>query len=156
MDRMGFVKRFYGVAAGGGFVLFVLGWVFIRHDVTLREFAIAVLIWWVVMFVFLFRLIRSRQRSDQENRKTQIASGVPTKTLDREQCVRNIRIMKRLAFVFAILFACVLLPTQGDALLPRLAGASFDLALLVGCLVSLTRSRKKLRAFEPDSSGPLA
>jgi predicted secreted protein len=145
MNKSAFTKRFYAIVGSGACVLLVLVWVFIKGALSPREFAVAGLFWWIVMFAVLFSLIRSRQRSDEDIRRKQIASGVSTVVLDQDKCVKNIRSMKRLIAVFVVLLGYGLLTTQGGPLLPRFAGAAFDVFLLAMCIHSLMRSQKKLK-----------
>jgi hypothetical protein len=114
MDQSAFQKRFYAVVGGGACVLLILVWVFIKSGLSPRGFAVAALVWWIAMFASLFPLIRSRQRTAE------------TETLDRDRCVRNIRNMKRLIAVFAVLLGYGVLTTQGEPLLPRAVGAAVD------------------------------
>lgn len=106
------------------------------------------------MFIPMFGLIRSRQRSAKDTRTKQIASGVTTEALDRDQCVKNIRSMKKLIAVFAILLVYGVLATQGDPLLPRTVGISVDVFFLVACTYSLIRSQRKLKTLPAGSALP--
>ena len=99
------------------------------------------------MFGALFPLIRTRQRAAQDQQRKQIASGVPAETFERDQCVKNIRGLKRLIVVFALLAVYAIFATQGDPLLPRTAVASFDLLLLAACVYSLLRWQKRLKGL---------
>jgi predicted secreted protein len=142
MDQSAFLKRFYAIVGGGACVLLVLVWEFTKSALSPRGFAVAALIWWIAMFAALFPLIRSRQRSAEDIRRKQIASGVPAELLDRDRCVRNIRSMKRLIAVFAVLLGYGVLTTQGQPLLPRAVGAAVDVFFLAACLHSLMQSQK--------------
>lgn len=157
MDKSAFLKWVYGIVAAGACVLMVLAWALVDGDLSPRAFAVAALVWWIAMFSALFRLIRSRQRSAEDIRRKQIASGVPATSLDRDQCVRNIRTMKRLIGVFAVFLGYGLLATQGQPLLPRAVGAAIDLFFLAACAQSLVRSQKKLKDLPADrATGPSA
>ncbi|MGC2502067.1 MAG: hypothetical protein WA419_17845 [Silvibacterium sp.] len=128
----------------------VLAWVFVKSGLSPRGFAAAGLIWWIAMFASLFGLIRSRQRSAEDVRRNKIASGVPTEALDRDRCIKNIRSMKRLIAVFAVLLGYGVLATQGDPLLPRAVGASVDIFCLTACVHSLMQSKKRLKELPTD------
>jgi hypothetical protein len=155
MDQSTFRKRFYAIVAGGACVLTVLVWVFIKGGISPRGFAGVVLIWWVALFAFIFRLIRSLQRSAEDVRKKQIASGVPIEALDRERCVRSIRSLKRLIAAFAVFLGYGLLATRGGPLPPRAVGATVDVAILAACVHALMRAQKQLRGLPAEhATGP--
>ena len=157
MDKSAFPKRIYAIVGAGACVLMVLAWVFVDGDLSPRGFAVAALVWWIAMFAAIFRLIRSRQRSAEDVRRKQIARGVPAALLDRDECVRNIRSMKRLIAVLAVLLGYGLLATQGQPLLSRAVGAAVDVFFLAACGRSLMRSQKKLRELPADrATGPSA
>jgi predicted secreted protein len=145
MDKAVFQKRFYAIVGGGACVLLILTFVHIKGGLTSREFAVSGLIWWIAMFTVLFPLIRSRQRSTEDDRKKQIASGFPVEVIEQDRCVKNIRNMKRLIAVLIFLIGYGILTTQGSPLLPRAAGATFYLFMLVVCILSLMKSQKKLK-----------
>ena len=145
MNKAAFTKRFYAIAGAGACVLLILVWAFINGGLSPRGFAVAGLFCSIAMFAAFFSLIRSRQRSDEDIRRKQIASGVSTEAVDQDRCVKNIRSMKRLIAVFAVLLGYGLLTTQGSPLLPRFAGAAFDVFILAACIHSLMRSQKKLK-----------
>jgi len=150
MDQSAFQRRLYAIVAGGTCVLMVLIWVFIKGGLSPRGFAAAVLMYWIVMFAFLFRLIRSQQRSAEDVRKKQIASGVPIEALDRERCVRSIRSLKRLIAMFAVFLGYGLLATRGGPLLPRAVGATVDVVILAACVYALMRAQKQLRGLPAE------
>jgi hypothetical protein len=155
MDQSTFLKRLYAIVAGSACVLMVLVWVFIKGGLSPRGFSVAALIWWVAMFASLFTLIRSRQRSAEDIRKKQIASGVPTEALDRERCVRSIRSLKRLIAVFAVFLGYGMLATRGEPLLPPAVGATVDVFFLAVCLHALMRSQERLKGLPADRAiGP--
>lgn len=145
MNQSAYLKRFYSIIGAGACVLLGLVWVFIKGGFSPRGFGVTVLIWWIAMFAMLFTLIRSRQRSAEETRRKQIANGVPAEAVDRDQCVRNIRSMKKLIGVFAVLLVYGLLSTQGDPLMPRAIGAAVDVFFLAAFLHSILRSQKRLK-----------
>src|ERR1700691_3317618 len=147
MDQSAFQKRLYAIGGGGAGALLILVWVFVKDGLSPRGFAVAALIWWIAMFAVIFPLIRNWQRSTEDIRKKQIASGVSAEALDRDQCVKNIRNMKRLIAMFAIFLGYGMLTTQGGPLLPRAVGAGFDIFLLTAFINSLIRSQKKLKAL---------
>jgi len=130
--------------------LMVLVWVFIKGGLTAQGLAAAVLMYWIVMFAFVFRLIRSRQRSAEDLRKKQIAGGVPIEALDRERCVRSIRSLKRLIAMFAVFLGYGLISTWGGPLLPRAVGAIVDVVILAACAHALIRAQKQLRGLPAD------
>lgn len=152
MDQSAFRKRLFVIAATGACALLALVWVFIRHDLSPRGFAVTVLIWWVAMFAVLYRFIRLQQLSAEDVRKKQIASGVSPEAIDRDRCIKNIRGVKRLIAVFAVLLGYGLLSTQGAPLLPRTIGASIDVFFLAVCIRSLMQSQKKLKSLPADRS----
>jgi hypothetical protein len=145
MDKSGFRKRYYTTVGSCACVLLVLVWVFIKGGLSPRGFGLAVLICWIAMFAVLFPLIRSWQRSAEDVRRAQIASGASSETID--QCMKNIRSMKRIIVMFAVFLGYGLWATQGDPLLPRFIGAAFDLLILAVCINSLIRSQKKLKGI---------
>jgi len=150
MDQSAFQRRFFAIVTGGACVLMVLVWVFIKGGLTPRELAAAVLMYWIVMFTFVFRLIRARQRSAEDIRKKQIANGVPIQALDRERCVRSIRSLKRLIAAFAVFLAYGLVATWGGPLLPRAVGATVDVVILAACVHALIRAQKQLRGLAAE------
>lgn len=152
MDNSTFLKRFYAIAGVGAGVLLVLVWVFINGGLSLRGFAVAALIWWIAGFTAIFFLISSRQMQAEQIRRNQIASGVPSETIDQDRCVKNIRSMKRIIVVFAVLLGYGLLTSQGTSLLPRAAGAVFDVFLISVCVLSLMRSRRRLKEIAANSA----
>lgn len=155
MDQSAFLKRFYAVAGGGACGILILVWVFVKGGLSPRGFAVAALIWGIAMFAVSFRLIRNRQRSAEDIRKKQIASGISLEALDRNQCIGNIRNMKRLIAMFAIFLGYGMLTTQGEPLLPRAVGATIDVLLLAAFINSLMRSQKRLKALPADhAAGP--
>lgn len=150
-----FRKRLYAIVGCGGCVLLSLAWVLIKGILSQRGFAVAVLIWWIAMFAAIFLLVRSRQRSTEDFRRRQIASGIPAETLDRDRCVKNIRGLKRLAVLFAVLLIYGIYATQGDPLLPRAAGAGFDVFVVAACVCSIVRWQRKLNGLSAGSAkGP--
>jgi predicted secreted protein len=150
MDQSAFQKRLYAIVGAGACGLSILVWVFVKGGLSSRGLAVAVFIWWIAMFAVLFPVIRNHQRSAEDTRNKQIASGVAPEALDRDQCVKNIRNMKRLIAMFAIFLGYGILTTQGEPLLPRVVGAGIDILLLTGFINSLIRSQKKLKALPPD------
>ena len=155
MDQSAFQRRLYAIVSGGACVLMVLVWVFIKGGLTPRELATAVLMYWIVMFAFVFRLIRLRQRSAEDVRKKQITSGVPIEALDRERCVRSIRSLKRLIAAFAVFLGYGLLATWGGPLLPRAVGATVDVVILAACVHALIRAQKQLTGLPAErATGP--
>jgi predicted secreted protein len=147
MDQSAFPKRLYAIVGGGACALLILVWVFVKDGLSPRGFAVTVLIWWIAMFAVIFQLIRNRQRSAEDIRKKQVASGVSPEALDRDQCVRNIRNMKRLIAMFAIFLGYGMLATQGEPLLPRAVGAGVDVFFLAAFINSLIQSQKQLKAL---------
>ena len=89
----------------------------------------------------ILRLIRNRQRSAEDIRNKQIASGVSPVAIDRDQLVKNIRNMKRGIAMFAIFLGCGLLTTQGGPLLPRAVGAGVDVFFLSASLCKFSSIR---------------
>jgi hypothetical protein len=150
MDQSSFQKHFLAIAGCGAGVLLVLVWVFIKGDLSSRGFAVAVLIWWIAMFAVFFQFIRSRQRAAEDAERKQIASGVPPEEVDRDRCIRNIRSMKRLIAVFAILLGYGLVSSQGAPPLSRTMGAAVDVLLVAVCVHSLVRSQKRLKGLPAD------
>ena len=150
MDHSTYMKRFYSIVCGGACVLLAMVWIFIKHGLSPRGFGVAVLIWWIAMFAMIFALIRSRQRSAEDFRRQQIAQGASADVLDRDRCVSNIRRMKRLIVVFAILLGYGLLTTQGQPLLPRLVGVMVDVVILGTCAHTLYRSKKRLQELDSN------
>lgn len=102
------------------------------------------------MFAAVFFLIRSRQRSAEDIRRKQIASGVPAEAIDREQYLRAIRSLKKLIAVFAVFLACGLLVSWGEPLMPRAIGASVDVFFLAAFVYSLMRAQKRLKRLPPE------
>ena len=151
MDQSAFQKRLYTIVAGGACVLMILVWVFIKNGLSPRGFAVAALIFWIAIFACVFSLIRSRQRSAEDVRRKQIASGVPAEALDRERCVKSIRSLKRLIAMFAVFLGLGILSTWGEPLLPRAAGAAVDVFFLAGFVHALMRSQKTLKRLPADS-----
>jgi hypothetical protein len=155
MDQSAFPKRLYAIVGGGACALLILVWLSVKDGLSPRGFAVAALIWWIAMFAVIFPLIRNRQRSAEDIRKIQMASGVSPEALDRDQCVKNIRNMKRLIAMFAIFLGYGMLTTQGGPLLPRAVGASVDVFLLAAFVNSLIRSQKQLKALPAGrATGP--
>jgi hypothetical protein len=148
MDQSAFRKRLYAIVAGGACGLMILVWIFIKGGLSPRGFGMAVLILWIAMFAAAFSLIRSRQRSAEDIRRKQIASGVPAEALDRERCVRSIRSLKRLIAMFATFLGYGLLATWDEPLLPRAAGAAVDVFFLAAFVRVLIRSQKTLKGFQ--------
>ena len=146
------MKRFYALAGGGACLLFAAVWARIMRALSPREFEGAVLIVWTAMFISIFLLIRSWQRSAAADRNAQIASGVPAEVIDGEKCLRNVRSMKRLIVIFAVILAYGLLSTLGEPWLPRLVGSGFDLSVLALCFSSLMRSQRKLKSIQAQRS----
>ena len=150
MDQSAFQKRLFAIAGSGACVLLALVWLFIKHKLSPRGFAVAVLIWWVAMFAVFYRSIRSQQRVAEDFRRNQIASGVPPEAVDRDRCIKNIRGMKKLIAVFAVLLGYGLLSTKGAPLMPRTIGAAIDVFFLAVCVQSLMRSQKRLKELPAD------
>jgi len=152
MDKTAFLKRFYVIVGGGACVLLSVVWMFIRGGLSSRGFAVAVLIWWTAMFASIYPLLRSRQKSSEDSRTKQIASGIPAEEIDRERCVKNIRSMKRLIALFAVLLGYGILTTHDDPLLPRATGAAIDLFLLAAFIHSFMRSQKRLKEITANGA----
>jgi hypothetical protein len=152
MEQPAFKKRLYAIAGGGAFLLLVLVWFFIKGGLSQRGFALGIIVVWVAMFLSLYGLITSWRRSAQDERKKQIASGIPAEVLDRDQAVRTIRSMKRLIAIFVCLLGLQLLETQGKPLLARTGALAFHLVVLASCVHSLVRSRKKLQSLDANLS----
>lgn len=150
MDQSAFRKRLFAIAGGGACVLLALVWLFISHNLSARGFGIAGLIWWVAMFAVLYRFVRSQQRVAEDDRRNKIASGIPPAAIDRDRCIKNIRSMKRLIAVFAVLLGYGLLSTQGAPVMPRTIGAAVDVVFLAVCVQSLMRSQKRLKGLPAD------
>jgi len=148
MDHSAYIKRFYAIVCVGAGVLLALVWVLLKSGLSPRGFAVAVLMWWVAMFASIFVLLRSRQRGAKDFRDKQISDGVSTAALDRDQCVKNIRSMKRLIAMFAVFLGYGLLSTQGMPVLPRIVGAAVDVFILAVCAQLLFRSRKRLQELD--------
>jgi hypothetical protein len=152
MDKSAFLKRFYATAGGGACVLLLMVWIFVKGGLSPRGFAVAGLIWSITMFAVFFSLIRLWQRSVEDFRREQIASGVPTEAIDQDRCVKNIRAMKKLIAAFSVLLGYGVLTTQGGPLLPRSVGAAFNLLILVFCILSLMRSQRKLKEIDAGTA----
>jgi predicted secreted protein len=150
MDQSAFVKRLYAILAVGACVLMALVLVLMKGGLSQQGFAVSVLIWWIAMFAAVFPLIRSRQRSAEETRKKEVDGGVPADAIDREQCVRTIRSLKKLIAVFAVFLGYGLLATRGGPLLPRAVGAAVDVFFLAAFVHSLIRAQKRLKELPPD------
>jgi hypothetical protein len=95
-------RRFYTVVACGLCVLFAMTWLFVKGALTPIVLAAAGFFFMVAMFVALMSVIISFQRSAREFRKEQIAKGISADLLDKEQCIKTIRTMKRLIALFAL------------------------------------------------------
>ncbi|HEX5236075.1 MAG TPA: hypothetical protein VFW25_12175 [Silvibacterium sp.] len=152
MDESAYRKRFFAIVCGGACALLVLVLAFVKGALSPRELSFAALILWIVMFVSLFLLIRARRRSAEVLRTKQIASGVPVDTLERDRCATNIRSMKQLIGVFALLLVFAVLETNGYATLPRAVGIACDLFFMIACTLSLIRSRKRLKELTAGSA----
>lgn len=152
MDNAIFKKRFYAITGAGACLLLALVWAYIKGGLSPRGFAAGVLVYWIAMFGAFFILLRSKQRSDKEAREKKIANGIAPEALDRDECIKNIRAMKIGIAMWVVVLAYGLFTTQGDPLLPRVAGGGFDLFLLVVCARALIRSRKRLKEIAAQST----
>jgi peptidoglycan/LPS O-acetylase OafA/YrhL len=142
-----FRKRFYAVLIFSACVLLALTWAFIKGVLSQRGFTVAALIWSIAMSAAIFFLVRSRQRSVEDLRAKQIASGASAEAIDRDRCINSIRSLKRLIAVFAILLIYAVFATQGGPLLPRAVGAGFDALIVAACIYSLVRWQRRLRGL---------
>jgi hypothetical protein len=140
-------------AGAGALLLLIPVWAFVKGALSSREFVVAVLVVWIVMFAMFFTLVRARQRSVEESRRQRIEAGTPVEAIDRDRYLKNIRIMKRLIVMHAVFLIFGELATQGDPLLPRVVGTVVVAFLLVTYVHSLRRSQKKLKQLVPDSLG---
>ena len=147
-----FRKRFYAIVGCGTGVLLVLTWLLIKGIPSPRGFGVAGLIWWIVMFSAIVLLIRASQRLAEELRREQIAKGIPTQTLDRDRCVKSIRSLKGLAALFAALLIYGTFATQGGPLVPRAAGAGFDIFIMTGWVYSIARLPGRLKGLLAGSA----
>jgi preprotein translocase subunit YajC len=153
MDESTFRRRFYMRAGAGALLLLIPVWAFVRGALSSREFSVAALAIWIVMFAAFFTLARSRQQSAEESRRQQIEAGTPVEAIERDRCLKNIRIMKRLIVMHAAFLIYGEVATQGDPLLPRVVGTAFVAFLLVTYVRSLRRSQKKLKQLMSVSLG---
>jgi FtsH-binding integral membrane protein len=145
-------RRFYAIVGCGICVLLALTWGFIKGVLSPQGFAAAGLIWWVAMFAAIYLVVKSRQRSAEDHRRKQIASGIPAETIDRDRCVKGIRSLKRLTILFAVLLIYGIYATQGGPLLPRATGAGFDVFVVACCLYSIVRCQRRLKELSAGSA----